>query len=72
MNRCERLTFNTLTDPNWWTAFGSLEIGKSLIVKRFNPEPIEFNCVIIGLDWSISENGYIEGTINVSSTDPTI
>jgi len=34
--------------------------------------PIEFNCVIIGLDWSISENGYIEGTINVSSTDPTI
>ena len=72
VNRVETVTFNTLTDPSWWDAFGQIEIGTNVLIRRTLPEPIEFNCNIIGLDWTLSENGYIAGTINLMTTDPTI
>ena len=72
VNRVETVTFNTLTDPSWWDAFGQIEIGTNVLIRRTLPAPVEFNCNIIGVDWVLSENGYIAGTINLMTTDPTI
>ena len=72
VNRVERVTFNTLTDPNWWTAFLKMEIGETVTVRRYKPRLIEFRCTIIGIDWVLSEAGYIEGNINLSTLEETL
>ena len=72
VNRVERVTFNTRSDPNWWDAGKKFEIGSQVIVRRYHPRLIEFNCTIIGLDWIFNEDGYIEGNINLSTLDQTV
>ena len=72
VNRIERVTFNTRTDQNWWEAGKKFEIGSQVIVRRYHPRLIEFRCTIIGLDWIFSEDGYIEGNINLSTLDQTV
>ena len=71
ITRCENVTFNTRSDPAWWDVLADLELGQSITIRRLNPRPITFNAHIIGVVININENGYLEGVINLATTDTT-
>ena len=68
--RVASIELNTQTDPRWWDAFDLIEIGSIIQVLRVYPVEATFNCEIIGYTFIINENGYVEGTLHLLTTDP--
>ncbi len=68
--RVATVTLNTRSDPRWWDAFAVTELGSTIEVLRVYPTEATFTCQVIGYTLLLNEYGYIEGTLNLLTTDP--